>query len=145
VFRDGAKVGEGQKGEFLDRTAGVGKAYKYSIEALGEKARGRRSDEVELIVADRFPPTIPSGVNAVAGAGTIELSWNTNTEPDLAGYQLERREGDSEWTVAAASVDVPGYSDRAVVSGRRYRYRVSALDGRGNRSVPSQVVEITAP
>jgi hypothetical protein len=145
VYRDGAVIGEGLNGQFTDVRALLGKVYQYEIQARGDKALGRKTGPKTLTVEDRFPPAAPTGLNVVAGAGTLELSWNPNPEPDILGYIVQRAIGDGKLTTVANQVDAPAFTDRDVQTGTRYRYAVSALDLRKNQSLTSQEVEITAP
>jgi hypothetical protein len=145
VFRDGAPIGEGSAGRFLDPRALLGKTYEYEIQARGDKAFGRKSAPKKLTVLDRFPPAPPSGLNLAAGANTVELSWSPNPESDILGYTVFRASGAGPFTEVANSLDAPAFTDRDVQSGLRYRYKVAALDLRKNLSPHSQEVEITVP
>jgi hypothetical protein len=145
VFRDGTQVGEGSKGEFNDPRALLGKTYKYEIQARGDKAQGKRIGPVTVTIEDRFPPAAPTGLNVVAGAGTVELSWNPNPESDILGYIVQRATGTGKFADVAHYLDAPAFTDRDVQRGVRYRYMVTALDLRKNQSVTSQEVEITVP
>ena len=145
VYRDGAAIGEGSNGRFADPRALLGKVYTYEIQARGDKAHGRKTGPKSLTVEDRFPPAAPSGLTVVAGAGTVELSWNPNPEPDILGYAVLRAIGDGKFAAVASQLDAPAFTDRDVQRGSRYRYMVTALDLRKNQSVTSQEVEITVP
>ena len=94
---------------------------------------------------DIFPPAVPAGLTASAGVGSVELAWERNTEPDFKEYRVFRAEGDGAFNQIAAGLDAPSYSDHAVESGKRYRYRISAVDQNGNVSEPSSPVEVTVP
>jgi hypothetical protein len=145
VYRDGEQAGEGREGRFLDSRAVLGQKYKYEIQARGDKALGRRSAAVEVTIADRFPPAPPAGLSAVAGAGTVELSWNPNPETDILGYAVRRASGDGPLVTVAEFLDAPAFTDRDIQRGVRYRYAVIAIDLRKNQSPQSQEVEITVP
>ena len=79
---------------------------------------------------DTFPPAAPKGLQAVSGAGDINLSWDPNTEPDLGGYIVLR--GEAAGTTMRAITPVPiaetRYRDAAVTRGVRYVYAVIAVD-----------------
>ena len=145
VFRNGTLVGEGAKGTYFDARAELGKSYQYEIQARGDKAQGKRVGPKTVTVEDRFAPGPPGGLNVVAGAGTVELSWNPNPENDISGYAVQRAEGAGAFSVVAAFVEAPAYTDRNVQRGMRYRYTVTAIDLRKNESGKSQEVEITVP
>ncbi|MEO6760335.1 MAG: hypothetical protein ABIO24_12830 [Saprospiraceae bacterium] len=145
VYRDGTTIGEGTNGRFADPRALLGKGYSYEIQARGEKALGLRSAPKTLTVEDRFPPVAPTGLSVVAGAGTLELSWNPNPEADILGYTVQRATAAGMFAIVAKELDAPAYTDRDVQRGTRYRYMVTAFDLRKNQSVTSQEVEITVP
>jgi hypothetical protein len=145
VYRDGAPIGEGKDGKFADPRALLGKTYNYEIQARGDKAQGKKVGPKPLTVEDRFPPGAPTGLSVVAGADTVELSWNPNPEPDTFGYIVQRATAAGEFKTIVPFLDAPAFTDRDVQRGARYRYAVTALDLRKNQSLPSQEVEITLP
>jgi len=135
--------------QWLDATTEYGKKYFYVIQAVqktgNRDAESELSETREATPADTFPPAVPAGLNAIAGTQNIELVWDRNTEPDLAGYRLYRAIGDGNLEKIADIADSPSYSDRKVESGKRHRYAVSAVDRLGNESKKSAPVEIVAP
>ena len=100
--------------------------------------------------SDDFPPAAPVGVDARAEAGGITLTWEPNSEADLAGYVILRGEaGDATLTpLSGAVIAESRYVDRDVRSGVRYVYAVQAIDTHlptPNVSAESVRVEATAP
>jgi len=97
---------------------------------------------------DTFPPAVPKGLSAVAGAGTMNLSWDANKEADLAGYLVLRGEapGDTLQPLTAAPVTGTSYEDKTLTPGVRYVYAIIAVDKASppNRSGESLRVEETA-
>ena len=135
--------------EWLDTTIEYGKQYFYRIQAVqkagNREAESELSEVKEVTPVDIYPPSTPAGLNAIAGTESIELVWDRNTEPDMAGYRLYRAAGEGKLEKIADIQDTPSYSDRKVESGKRYRYAVSAVDRLGNESKQSAPVEIVAP
>jgi fibronectin type 3 domain-containing protein len=80
-------------------------------------------------------------------APAIDLSWQPNTEPDLAGYIVYRREGDGEWQRISPAQQVvgPGFHDPNVTAGHTYKYAVTAIDREGHESALSAEAEETVP
>ena len=114
------------------------------------QVEGEDTPAIEVFAHDVFPPAVPSGMEAVAsGAGQppfIDLIWAPVTAPDLAGYNVYRREQNSEWMkVNPALVQTPAYRDTSVVPGQTYFYSVSAVDLRGNESARSPQATETIP
>ena len=97
---------------------------------------------------DTFAPAVPKGLTAVAGTGTMNLSWDANTEADLAGYLVLRAEapGDTLQPLTAAPITGTSYEDKTVTPGVRYVYAIVAVDKASppNRSAESTRVEETA-
>ncbi len=143
------------------------------LDGLRLEVRSVPSVEVTVAVRDVFPPEAPVGLVAVPGfagepsAGqsaaqtgeqaapqiqrpAIDLSWEPDLEPRIAGYRVYRRDLDGDapavWLrLNTGPVPVAAYRDLSVVPGHRYSYRVTAVDMAGNESAPSSEVVETAP
>jgi hypothetical protein len=141
-----AQVAEVQQPEWLDRTAEFGKPYTYLVQRivkLGDNrtAQSELSEEASLTPKDTYPPAAPRGLRVVAGPTSIELAWDRNTEPDLAGYHIYRSMGGGAWEKLADVSQAPAYSDHQVEAGKTYQYAISAVDQAGNESPRSAPVE----
>jgi fibronectin type 3 domain-containing protein len=145
-----APVATVPQSSWTDAGAEFGKYYVYQVQTIVKVANNTEaesdvSDEAGITPEDRFPPAVPTGLNAATAPNSIELSWEGNTEPDLAGYRVYRSTGAGPLGKIGDPVLVPSYSDRDVEHGKTYRYAVSAIDKSGNESAPSGPVEATLP
>ena len=88
--------------------------------------------------SDSTAPNAPAGVQAnVTGANQIDLSWQPATDDVwVSGYRVYRDGGH------IASAADTAYSDRGVVQGVTYSYRVSTVDPSGNESEKSPDVMV---
>ena len=69
----------------------------------------------------------------------MDLVWSPNSEADLAGYDIFRREeGGQPLKLNLEPVKTPAYRDTNVQSGKQYFYSVSAVDERNNESARSE-------
>jgi hypothetical protein len=170
------KAGASDAGGTLDRTALIGYTYSYTAERVRTvsianqslELRSAPSAAVAVPVRDVFPPEIPADLVAVPGflypsdqrsPGTpaategenqhpvVDLSWEPDVEPRVAGYRVYRRDSDSgPWQrLDAELVPSAAYRDAAVVAGHAYTYRVTAVSTANNESAPSAEVTETAP
>jgi hypothetical protein len=103
-----------------------------------------------LFTKDIYPPGVPTGLQAVfSGPGQpplIDLLWAPDTDADLAGYNVYRREeGTQSVKVNTDLVKTPAFRDQNVAPGKTYRYSVSALDLRGNESARSEEASESVP
>jgi len=134
----------------LDATAKMGESYRYRVQRVltvnKVEAWSDASPAVTVAVRDVFPPRRPIGLEAVfdkaEAAAFVDLSWTPNTEEDLAGYIVYRRDLDSGAAAVRISpanvlLDSPAFHDADVLAGHRYAYSVSAVDKSGNESKPS--------
>ena len=118
-----------------------------AVDKVGEaQVIGPASPRRCITPADKFAPVAPRNLAAIAGAGSINLIWDANTESDVVGYLVLRAEAPSatlqpitQQPVAAAT-----YRDETVKPGVRYVYSVVAVDRADNRSAESNRVEETA-
>jgi hypothetical protein len=141
----------GAETTFVDRDFEWDKTYEYHVdvttlaEAHGEKleVEGDNSTAITVAARDVFPPAVPTGLQAVAstvGTSTfIDLVWAPDTDRDLAGYNVYRREGQGDPVrITSALAQTPAFRDTTVRSGHTYAYSVSAMDLRGNESARSE-------
>jgi hypothetical protein len=85
-------------------------------------------------------PDAPGGVSAVAGDGSVSVSWDEVADAD--GYRVGRADDAGGPFTEVGDVVDPAYVDGAVVNGTTYHYRVTAYGGAGE-SDPSGVVSAT--
>jgi len=120
----------------------------YLVRALTVVARLSVESEAsgplcEMLV-DSFPPAAPKGLNAVATDGAINIIWDANTEPDLAGYLIFRAIGASPLVqITSTPVSDASFFD-GVQRGLKFTYAVRAVDKAGNVGPLSDPVEETA-
>jgi hypothetical protein len=139
--------------QFEEPVAFDGRERCYTVRTVrGEGAaqvEGLASSPVCVTPVDTFPPAPPGGARAIAGDGAVDLIWEPNSEPDLAGYLVLRgAPGDDTLTrLTRAPIAEARFTDRAVTPGTRYVYAVVAVDDRlplPNVSGESSRVDITA-
>jgi fibronectin type 3 domain-containing protein len=141
------ELGAATSPQYVDTTAEFGKGYAYIVLAFAEVAPQREAqsdlsgEALVPLYKDTFPPAAPAGVRAIASTGSIELSWDGNPEPDLAGYRVYRSTSGGAFEKIADVNEIPAYSDRAVERGKSYRYAVTAMDKSGNESPRSAEIE----
>jgi hypothetical protein len=90
-------------------------------------------NEPEYVV-DYIPPVVPTGVEVVVGDDRIDLYWNENRDPDLAGYNIYFSYSyDGEYHIIGSS-PYNYFIDEEAVNGNKYYYAVTAYDYNGNES-----------
>jgi hypothetical protein len=114
------------------------------------QVEGEDTPTVTVFAHDVFPPAVPAGLQAVfSGAGQapfVDLVWAPDTDADLAGYNIFRREnGGQPVKINSDSIKAPSYRDSGVQSGKTYFYSVSAMDVRGNESARSEEANEAVP
>lgn len=152
-----AQIGAATAGEYEDTSFEFGRTYVYTVRSVTKTPDGALesadSNRVTLTPTDVFPPAAPQGLVVVFVpvegdiAPHLELSWAINSETDLAGYNVYRSEQvDARGTLQNAEVlRTPAFRDMSAVPGRRYVYRVTAVDRSGNESPASAAVSGGVP
>jgi hypothetical protein len=153
--------GQPDAGGTTDSSARKGETYTYTAQRVrlvtlnghSLELRSAKSSPITLTLNDIFPPQTPSGLDAVpSGTGAaIDLSWEPDTDTDLAGYNVYRQElttsnqpiGSSQ-RLTQVPAPGPAFHDATAIAGHRYAYRVTAIDTTGNESLPSAAVLETA-
>lgn len=152
------RSGSGRKGSYslLARTVAplyrdaefqFGHSYYYKVQAVFEGdhtvAESEESPPVEITPRDVFPPAAPKNLTALYTGGAVELVWTASPEPDLAGYNVERREEGGDFVqVNKQLVHTPVFRDATAEPNHEYFYRVRAVDFAGNASAPSKEAEV---
>jgi hypothetical protein len=152
------EVAGADKGQAIDRDAALDHTYRYRVDRVEPLTMEGKSFEVlsapsriiTIDARDVFPPAQPRELQAVADpeARAIDLSWAPNTERDLAGYIVYRR--DTASNAAAVRVSppklvAPSFRDANTLPGHSYAYSVSAVDRDGNESARSVEIEESLP
>jgi hypothetical protein len=154
-----ALLGETTDARFEDRNFEFGRTYVYSVRSVARhdgavvESDQPPSSMATIAARDVFPPAAPSGLEAALIPATgqtpayVELSWAISTEPDLAGYYVYRSEDETSpgERVSTEILPSPAFRDMSVQSGKRYFYRVIALDRSGNESPKSSAVVVDVP
>ena len=146
------------QGRALDQDAVLDHTYRYSVERVLPLTLDGKTFEVlsapsltiTIDARDLFPPAIPRDLQAVADADAraIDLSWSPNTETDLAGYVVYRRDtasNEAPARISAPNEVAPSFRDANARPGHRYAYSVSAIDHDGNESPRSAEIEESLP
>ena len=133
---------------YRDGSARLGDTYTYRVRAVLETVRGRvvsqYSEEASLFHRDLYPPEPPRQLTLVAGREFLSLAWFPNSEADLAGYHVFRRQGRGDFQrLTATATQRTSHEDRDLLKGPVYSYRVTAVDRAGNQSSYSNVVSDT--
>jgi hypothetical protein len=149
--------GSSSSPEFSDAQFEFGHTYLYTVRAVAQydadTIESADSSPVVVTSRDTFPPATPVGLEAAIIPATpgaparVELSWAISSEGDLAGYHVYRSDLDNTpgERINPEVLPSPTFRDISVVSGRRYFYRVSAVDRAGNESPLSPTVQIEVP
>jgi hypothetical protein len=153
------------EGSTLDAGAEPDTAYRYAavrerVAKIGGRSlpyRSAKSAPVEFVLRLIYPPQPPTGLTAagfasVSGGYAVDLVWQPVNDAGmlagLAGYNVYRE------TVGAANeatklneapVVLPGYRDATANAATRYKYRVTAVDKKGNESGATTYVLESAP
>jgi fibronectin type 3 domain-containing protein len=122
------------KNEFVYFVAAEDSSYNQSPKGVAVRA----------VLPDPEPPMVPTLKTIRTEEEALKLVWLPSLDVDLAGYVLYRSEdekaADTAWKAMTAKPLSPKdttYSDRKIEAGKRYYYRLSALDDAGNESQKS--------
>lgn len=131
------------------RTPAGGTHASVSVSSVAGDARG----QVGIDWVDTVPPATPTNFMASAGQSRISVSWQTNREPDLAGYRVYYRadnagppwDGTAAVEGASSPVSVTGTNCllRGLTVGVSYFVSVVAVDLAGNESPLATAVSVT--
>jgi len=94
---------------------------------------------------DITPPSRPTGLYTETGDNFIELFWRSNTEHDVAGYNIFVSSAYNGRYELIGSTSSSYFLDNGAVNGNTYYYAVTAFDFDGNESELSRDVAYDVP
>lgn len=94
---------------------------------------------------DLTPPSAPRGLWTETGDNMIELFWDENPEPDVAGYNVYVNGSYNGRYELIGSVQRAYFKDTGARNGSTYYYAVTAFDYDGNESELSKDVVYDIP
>lgn len=145
---------------YRDTQFEFGRTYLYTVRSVAQadadSVESADCVPVQVTPRDTFPPESPRDLVVVVVPATaeapaqLELSWAISTETDLAGYNIYRSESESAPAGRGERLNrellpTPTFRDMSVQPGRRYFYRVTAVDRAGNESLPSAAASESVP
>ncbi|NNN31320.1 hypothetical protein HLK59_13270 [Streptomyces sp. S3(2020)] len=133
---------------YTDTPPKNGDTYYYEVRAYdkaGNTSAGSTDKAVTTVkaTADTTAPSAPAGVEENWGVGpvdTVTLSWDGNSESDLAGYRVYRSTSQPVVPTAENLIGTPSsasFADTPARTGDWYYYVVTAVDTHGNESAVS--------
>lgn len=134
---------------YTDRSAAFGNRYIYTVTAVSlakPLVESRIVSEHEVNFEDRFPPSPPENIVALAEEGRVRLLWELSPESDVAGYRVFRQAPGEEFRAITPELVIGSeLLDRDVVTGTTYVYFVTAVDGANNQSEASKATTAQVP
>ena len=118
-----------------------GTRYFYVVTAVNEAGESASSNRVNTVPGALAPP--PTGVVATTGAGVgeIDLSWLAS--PGATAYKIKRSKTPGGPYSSGKKVTALSYTQTGLVSGKRYYFVITSLNGIGE-SGPSLEVSAEA-
>lgn len=130
-----------------------GRTYHFQVKSRDFAGNEGVSSQHEFTTASGDAPATPA--NLVIAPPTemerVTLTWTSNTEADLRGYNLYRAESKDGPFVRvnadpiANAASTTTYTDTGRAIAQKYYYRLAAVDTANNESVPTTVLSITTP
>ena len=129
-----------------------GELYSYKICAIDSLNQSSGFSEIiSAVPMDSIPPSAPTGLSANAiSYNEIEISWDSNTEPDIAGYLLYMNDPanglvDNFQVIQTISDQNTSYIVSGLTEQVTYQFKFKAFDEVPNNSSFSNVVSATPP
>jgi titin len=131
---------------FTDGSLVNGTPYFYKVSAVNSAGEGPLSSEVSAT-----PATVPGAAQnlvAVAGNGSVSLSWNApagNGGAAVTSYNMLRSTTSGTETTLSTGVSATSYTDTTVSNGTTYYYEVTAVNSVGPGPVSGEASATPTP
>jgi len=143
VYKGGVKVNSSLIKSNTYTVTGLTNAMTYSFQVTAVDDSGNESEKstaVSVYLPDLDAPSKPTGLVATASGLKAILSWNANTESDLAGYSVYQ-----DGSLIATGLTTTSYTATGLSPKTTYKYQVAAFDTDGNISEKSDQASVTTP
>ena len=132
IYRNGIRIGTTKTTQYIDQWLAPNTEYKYTVRAF-DLARNLSEPSKEVVVkttVDDEPPSIPEKLAISSKTGSsLTLTWQPSTDNvGVAGYEIYR---DDEYIYTSKTTS---FTDRNLVEGTTYTYKIRAVDASGNKS-----------
>jgi fibronectin type 3 domain-containing protein len=114
-----------------------GTPYYYEVTAVNSSGESGRSSEVQA-TPNIAVPSAPTSLSAVAGNGTVALTWTASSGATSYTVKRSTTSGGS-YTSIATGLTTTSYTDGAVINGTTYYYVVVAVNSGGSSGNSSEV------
>lgn len=130
-----------------------GRTYHFRVRSFDFERNEGISSDYQFATPSGAAPAVPQNF-AIAAPTEMErivLTWNSNSEADLAGYNLYRSESAAgPFTKVNANpiqtgTASPTYQDEGLKIAVKYYYQLKAIDVAGNESLPTQTLSVLTP
>jgi chitodextrinase len=142
IYKDSVFLAEVNKPSTSYNATGliVGTAYAFQVSAIDKTGNeSAKSALLSVTTGDHFPPATPTGLIGTDGGGKAIINWSSNTESDLAGYNLyyEGVKVNTTGLITGTTATIEG-----LTPGQVYSYQLSAVDNAGNESTKSAAISV---
>jgi fibronectin type 3 domain-containing protein len=121
--------------------------YWYKLRSLDSAYNESEfSAAVSARLPDKLAPRSPSWFKSFSRDSEVSLQWLGNPEKDLLGYNVYRKDAPggkfNKLNPEVIAKDKREFKDRRLIHQQKFSYYLTALDGSGNESPPSQEISL---
>jgi fibronectin type 3 domain-containing protein len=132
------RAGTSSGGIYVDTSLANGTKYFYVVSAVDSSGESANSVEVSATpTAPANTPSVPAGLQAVAGNAQVSLSWSASTQ--ATNYNVKRSTTSGGPYAKISSSTSVNYSDTDLTNGTKYFYVVSAVNSSGESANSTEV------
>jgi len=139
IYQDDVLVGNSRDGTFTAAGVLQETTYKYTIKTVDTSQNASRGITMLVTTKDITPPDVPRMVTTSENNGFTTISWQPNSEKDLAGYNIYVN--NTKWNTHL--INGSSYEISNLDIGNTYAFKVEAVDTSGNLSGPSEESSLT--
>jgi fibronectin type 3 domain-containing protein len=147
-FGDGSPVVGPQAAPTATHSYATAGSYTVTVRVADTASLSSEATASVLATQDAQPPSPPANVSATAtNPSRVELRWSEGTDAvAVTEYAIYRAPSGSPMArIGSSAAGVTTFADTGVAPGVAYDYSVTAIDGAGQESAPSNTSTVSTP
>lgn len=138
IYKEGSEVASSSGTSYEESGLSPSTSYSFTFKTVDKKNHESAGKTMNFTTASSVPPSSPEELIAVPYDGSLQLQWKSNSETNLAGYNVYL----DGLQYNTTSVTQATYEVNGLTNGVSYSLYVTTIDTLNQESEPSATINV---